>query len=138
SNFVKATISWVILACAFGIVFMNLFVINLGALPFSFAIKLVNVGVLIQLVFVSIYIFHLIARVEIAKTKDYFLTSFKLANKHFLTSFLSVGVLVGTLLMLYYMPIYILIAISVAALLLSKILTAFVMKKYFNQDALDS
>lgn len=138
SNFLRATLTWVLLAIAFAIIIVNLFFVNLKALPFAMVIQVVNYGAFIQLVFISIYIFQLIARVEIKTTKDYFLTAFKLANRHVLSSFICVIILVTTAILIYMFPIYFILAPGITAVLLSKIVIGRVLKKYFEEGAFDN
>lgn len=135
-NFKKATLIGAIITVAYVIVFLNLFVFDLKQLPFSIVLISVNYMILIQLIFISIYIFLLIGRLEIKQTKDYFITSFKLANRHLISTLLCMGILAGALVTLYYFPMLVIIIVSVTALLISKVITRFVLKKYFFNEEL--
>ncbi len=135
SNFVQATLVWLILGAAYALVLVNLFVFDLRSFSGGSILVIVNYVVLYQLTILIIYIFPVMSKIEIKKIRGYFLTAFRLSNAHIISSITCVAVLITTAVVLYFASIYIMLAISVAALLISKVVIGVVMKKYWDLDA---
>lgn len=132
-NFIQATILTIILFLLYTLLFTNIRVISSGTLglgsTFSMVLLIVQISILLELFFVSLYIFPVLSRFEL-KIKDIFKTSFYLANKHLFTTI----PLVGIFIILYFLifnvhSMFIIAAPGIYGYLASKLLVV-VFKKY--------
>lgn len=137
ANFLQATLIWIILAVSYAVVLINLFVLDLENIPFGIVLIVVNWFVLYQLLILTIYVFPLISKVEIGNTKQYLITAFKLANGHVLASLACLFLVFSTCYLQYVVPLTVLIGTSISAILVSKIVVGYVLKKYCREEALD-
>lgn len=137
ANFAKATLIWLFLAVAYGVVLFNLFILDLRNLPLRSLFIVANYVVLYQIVLLTSYIFPLIAKIELFKTRDYFTTAFKLANGHVIASLSCAVIVVATCVAQYLVPLYAILSLSVAATMISKVVVGRVLKKYYGEDALN-
>ena len=127
SNFLQATITWVIIMVVGSLLLFNIININIVGDLKSFILPF-QICFMVELLLVSIYIFPLISRFDM-KMKELFKTAFLMANKHLLTSFLCVLVIVGVLLLIYYFGFFIVVAMGAYAFCSSFFLIK-VFKKY--------
>ncbi len=99
SNYKQAILVSLILTLLFGLLAWNLYLLTVNAGMFGkmvYVLLPLQLFVALELLFVSIYIYPLLARFEM-KTKDLFRYSFFMANKHLLTTILCAALLVGAL-----------------------------------------
>ena len=102
TNFKRATIIWVIVLALVSIIWFNLN--NLAAVgALSIVILPAQVLILIELVFMSVYVFPLNARFDMG-IKQLVKTSFYMANRHLLTTFSCVCLLFAAVLSFFWIP----------------------------------
>ncbi|MBC8543646.1 YesL family protein [Bianquea renquensis] len=97
TNYKQAIIVSLILSLLFCLLGWNLYLLTVNAGTFGkmvYVLLPLQLFVALELLFVSIYIYPLLARFEM-KTKDLFRYSFFMANKHLLTTILCTALLVG-------------------------------------------
>jgi uncharacterized membrane protein YesL len=133
-NFLKATVIWLILVVLFTGIIFNIVYIDYSTLPFGIAITMLSYAIGLQLLFVSIYIFPLLAKVELKSILEYFKVSFMLANKHPFSSLLCVIIIMFVVVITYYWSFFAIFAISVTALWISRIVIGKVIMKEVEQN----
>ena len=102
TNFKRATIVWLIIMVLVSIIWFNLN--NLAAVGgMTFVILPAQILILIQIVFVSVFVFPMNARFDMG-IKQLVKSSFFMANRHLLTTFSCVCVLVAAVLSFLWIP----------------------------------
>ena len=93
-NFIKATIINIIFLGLFLLLFFNM--LNMGLFEGNLATTIIvfQLFMVIQLLFIMVYIYPLLARFNL-KFSEYFKTAFFLANRHLLTTLMCVASLAG-------------------------------------------
>jgi len=125
-SFLKATVTWVILLIVFGLLLWNIW--NIGFVDvFGNVLLIVYYILLIQVAFVTVYVFPLIARFDM-KIVQIFRTAAFMANRHFLTTVLSIGFGIVILFISWEMP-----ALSVFAMGAYCYATSFLFMKIFKK-----
>lgn len=97
TNYKQAIIVALILSLLLGLLGWNLYLLTVNAGMFGkmvYVLFPLQLFIALELLFISIYIYPLLARFEM-KTKDLFRYSFFMANKHLLTTVLCAALLVG-------------------------------------------
>ena len=103
-NFLKGIIVWLILVAIFGILIFN--IRNIWIVEgFQNIVLVAQMFILIQVIFVTTYIFPLIARFDM-KIMQLFRTALFMANRHFLTTILSIGLMLVILFAVWEMPVF--------------------------------
>lgn len=127
ANFVRSTVVWILLAVVAFIASINL--LNIGLVTTMTPVFLVGQFiVLMQLSFITVYIFPMTARFEMG-FKETFKTSFMLANRHLLTTITCVFLLGGLVLgAMWFAPVLIVAVPGTYAML-----TSFMLMRVFKR-----
>ncbi|MFA9398296.1 MAG: YesL family protein [Clostridiaceae bacterium] len=135
-NFKQSTILWVILSIGYYIVYINLEKLDL----YGKTATVVNVVVyvfLVELIFITIYSFPLIAKVNIGN-KEAIKKSILLSHKHLLTSLTCASVVVVSYLLVTKVhAIFILIAFSLPGYFIMRLVYENILMKYIPKEALE-
>jgi uncharacterized membrane protein YesL len=133
ANFFRATAVWLVIFFMVLLILISMFAgIQMGdELPLGGIVLPVQIATLAEIIFVSVYIFPVLARFDMG-VKEALKTSFFMANRHLLTSITCVGLVVGMLLFVFFVPpIFPLIfVIPGASAMLSSVLIMKIFKKY--------
>ncbi len=140
TNVKQATLVWLLMAVAYGILIINIIFLNnfveMGV--FGTVLLIANYFIFFELILISVYIFPLLSKLNMS-TKNLLINSFILAHKHILTSLICV---ILTALpfaaIIFVSPACILFAFSVSAYFVSKLIVGRVLKKYYSEDQLTS
>ncbi len=131
-NFVQATLLFVILLVIGSVAVINLFIINDFMAPISTSmgdniLKGLQLFILLELWLVFFYGFALLSKISFT-FKGLVITSLQMANRHLLTSFLSVVVVIGLNFAIMYFPILFLFGGAIYFTL-----TAFILKQIIKK-----
>lgn len=134
ANFVRSTLLWLIIMVAMGVLSFNMWLIvtnsmNMEGLGvFGFIILPAQLIFMVEILFMSIYMFPVTARFEMG-FKQTIKSSFFMANRHLLTSILCTALLIG-LIVIGLMTGFLLVAVPGIYAMLSSYLIMKVLKKY--------
>ena len=127
ANFRKATVIWIMLVLLAFLLVFNL--LNIGAVGnLRVIIFPVQIIILVQTVFMTVYIFPMLSRFDM-DIKQVLKSSFFMANRHLPTSLTCVVLLFGVFISIWFMPIMFFVAPGLYGLL-SSYMVMRVFKKY--------
>lgn len=130
-NFRQSTIVWIILLVVFSLARFNLNSAHLFG-SMSKAMIVFQYAILLQLIFITIYIFPLLSRFYMSITGA-FKMAFFMANRHLLTTIICIVLFVATFFITWIVPIFIFLAVSLyavsAAYFIEKIFVKYMPKK---------
>lgn len=106
ANFFRSTLVWIVLSASVVLILISMWTgiqlgDEMGALS-GFVLP-VQIVTLVEILFISTYIFPVLARFDMG-LKEALKTCFFMANRHLLTSLLCVGTLWGLILMVLFFP----------------------------------
>ena len=108
SNFKRATLLWLLWLAAFGILAVNIFMLQTAEFEpwMTFILLPIQICVMLELFFVSIYIYPITARFEMSFSQT-IKSAFFMANRHILTTILCIltGVSIIAASMILFEPI---------------------------------
>ncbi len=134
-NIKQATIIWIILALGYSLIAFNFYVMDILKSN-NLLVIIIHYFVLVELVFITIYIFPLLAKLELS-IKDLFVKSLLLAHKHFLTSITCVSIyIVFALLIINVHAVFAIIAVSGSGYMISRLIIGIVLPKYVSKEKL--
>jgi len=127
ANFKKATVLWLLLALMYFLILLNLLIINdMGGMqPVFFVAQIIF---LVQVAFITVYIFPIIARFEM-DGKQILKSAFFMANRHFLTTLSCLALSAGLVVICMLMPPLVFAAPGIYAMMASYMIIR-IFKKY--------
>lgn len=133
SNFLRATAVWLVLFFVVAVILISMYIgIQLGdELPLGAIVLPVQIVTLVEVLFVGLYIFPILARFDMG-VKEALKAAFFMANRHFLTSVLCIAIAIGLFAIVIFFPAIfpLIFAIPGAVGMLSSVLIMRVFKKY--------
>ncbi|MCL2577137.1 MAG: DUF624 domain-containing protein [Defluviitaleaceae bacterium] len=133
SNFVRATKVWIVICILVAVIILSMISgISLGdELPLGSIVLPVQIVTLTEILFVSIYIFPVLARFDM-NIKEAVKTCFFMANRHFLTSVMCLGIHAGLIVFVFMVPQLFPLIFAIPGIygMLSSVLIMRVFKKY--------
>ncbi|MCL2225842.1 MAG: DUF624 domain-containing protein [Defluviitaleaceae bacterium] len=133
SNFLRATLVWIVILFMVVMILISMLAgIQMGEeLPFNRIVLPVQIVTLLEILFVSTFVFPVLARFEMG-IKEAVKASFFMANRHLLTSFTCVGIAVGLVIFVFMFPQIFPLIFLVPGIsgMLSAVLIMRVFKKY--------
>ena len=105
ANFLRGTAVWLVLFPVILLILVSMYIgIQLGdELPLGRIVLPVQIVTLMEIFFVGIYLFPVLARFDMS-VKEAVKASFFMANRHLLTSFACFGILAGLLVFVFLVP----------------------------------